>query len=47
MTDLSEDVDALLEGIGDPEGARDGDDDDEDDEAEWSSIQKFIYGFFF
>jgi hypothetical protein len=34
MIDLSEDVDALLEGIGDPEGARDGDDDDEDDKVE-------------
>jgi DNA repair exonuclease SbcCD ATPase subunit len=34
LRELGEDVDALLEGIGDPEGAGDGDDDDEDDEEE-------------
>jgi len=32
LRELGEDVDALLEGIGDPEGAADDDDDDEDDD---------------
>lgn len=34
LRELGEDVDTLLEGIGDPEGAADGDDDDEDDEED-------------
>ena len=32
LRELGEDVDTLLEGIGDPEGAADGDDDDEEEE---------------